>query len=1172
MTITAQKILCSFLLFFAVLHLSAQQVRINEVAASNAIFFDEDGETPDWFELYNFGNDTISLADWTISDNANRPDKWTFPAVVMAPGDHLLVWASGKDRKTFGIPRTLITQGDEFRYLIPSQEVNPNWKSLGFDDADWSVGATSIGYGDGDDVTMIPQGTLSVYLRKKFSVADVASIRELVFDVDYDDAFVAYINGVEIARANIQGDPPAFDARTITDHEAGIYNGRQPDRVVISNPGDLLQPGENILCIQAHNRSTSSSDFTIIPFLSALYVAESSEGIDPPELLQLESRFLHTNFKISSAGETLSLYDPSGQLKDSLRAENLSSDVSLGIPPDGGNPLIYGTPTPGSPNTEPGYIGITNAMIEFSHPGGKTGPISLTLSGVSPSDVIRYTLDASIPDEHDLVYSGPIDIDQNTVVRARVFQPDFLPSATQSRAYLVDVSHDLPIISLVTEPHNFFDENYGIYVYGDTYEPDFPHFGANFWENWERPIHFSLYEADGSLGLAFNGGTKIFGGWSRGHDQRSFSIFARKQYGLGEINYPLFPDQPYENYQAIVLRNSGNDWLNTMVRDAALTSLMKGAGLDYQAYRPAVTYVNGEYWGFYNMREKVNEHFLASKYNLNPSDVDLLEGGGTLIHGDNQDYLDLMDYVRDNDLDSENNYQFVANQMDIENYIIYQIAQIYFDNTDWPGNNLKFWRPKDGKWRWILFDTDFGFGIWNLNNYNNNTLAFALEPEGPGWPNPPWATLLFRKLVENETFRHAFINRFADEMNSRFLPEQVRAHIDSLATGISSEIEAQYDRWERNPQGWINQVNNMKSFALSRQDPVKQHILNVFELPAYHPITIENEDPAKGYVLINRLTIKEQEWTGDYFEEVPIKVVAIPEPGYTFSHWSNGSISTNAELEINMTEALTLVPHFESIPMPEAEIVINEINYSPNNNYDTGDWVELYNPNNDPLNLSNWVFKDSDDSHSFIFPSGTFIPGDGYLILCRNIDKFRFLKPEIENIIGNFDFGLSSKEDMVRVYDAFGILRDSVHYLSEAPWPEGADGTGATIELTHPSLDNSLPQSWAILHPQGSPGDANFIDSDTTTVETSENITALKYFPNPFRNQMTLSFRVHQPTMVRALLHDQKGALIRSIINRELREGDYRVEPNLSGLSPGVYFLEFVEGEDFKRVLKWVKM
>ena len=1009
-------------------------------------------------------------------------------------------------------------------------------------------------------------------MRKKFNISNPANIQELLLDIDYDDAFVAYLNGVEVARANISGNPPAYNAKANSSVEAAIFQGGKPRRFSISQPSDLLKAGENVLSIQAHNISSNSSDFTLIPFLSAYYAGPTTEGNPPPEILALQERNLHTNFKISSAGETLYLYDAAGNPVDQLQVENLQHDVSFGLPPGGSVFVFYDEPTPGLPNGETGNIGVKEANIEFSHPGGPTSSLSLRMGGVSSPDIIRYTLDASIPDENSPAYTEPISISSNTVVRARVFSPGYIPSNSQSRTYLIDASHDLPVISLVTEPENFFDSDHGIYVYGDTYEAQFPYFGANFWEDWERPIHFTLYEKDDSRMLAFNGGTKIFGGWSRGHEQRSLSIFARKQYGVGEINYPLFPDQPYETYQSLVLRNSGNDWLNTMLRDAALTGLMKDSGLDYQAYRPAVTYINGEYWGFYNMREKVSEHFLASKHDLDPDEVDLLERNGQIIHGDNQDYQDLINFVDQNNLADEQNYQYVKERIDIENFIIYQVAQIYFDNTDWPGNNVKFWRPKDGKWRWILFDTDFGFGIWNTSNYGNNTLEFALEDSGPGWPNPPWSTLLFRKLAENIEFRNAFVNRFADELNSRFLPNRVGEHIDSLSAVIAPEIERHYSRWERGAQNWYNQVNNMKIFARRRPSPIKQHIKNVFDLPAYYPLTIENEDPGKGFVKINRLTIKDAEWTGDYFEEVPVKVVAIPARGYTFSHWSRGSISTNAELEVNITEPLTLIPHFEESPLPASKIVINEINYSSSDDFDTGDWVELYNPNQDPVSLANWTFKDSNDEHSFVLPEETFIAGEAYLILCRDLDKFRSFHPNLENVIGSFDFGLSSKEDILRLYDQYDVLIDSVPYLSESPWPEGAVGTGATIELRQASLDNSLPESWDILHPFGSPGEINLLTNDTTNQAGSEIISDLSFFPNPFRDQLQLTFSIHQATSVQALLYDVKGSLVQPIFEGELPRGEYRIERNLSHLSPGMYVLKLLEGGQHIRVMKWVKM
>ncbi|MCP4152294.1 MAG: hypothetical protein GY757_31440, partial [bacterium] len=191
---------------------------------------------------------------------------------------------------------------------------------------------------------------------------------------------------------------------------------------------------------------SSSSDFTIIPFLSAFYAGTSTEGILPPDLLQLPNRSLHTNFKISSGGETLYLFENTGNLVDSLQVKDLPHDVSLGIPPGGGTPAYYVIPTPGLPNEGDGFLGVSDAIIDFSHPGGPTSSLILTLGGVSSPDIIRYTLDANIPDENSPIYTEPISITANTVVRARAFRPDYLPSATQSRTYLIGASHDLPVI------------------------------------------------------------------------------------------------------------------------------------------------------------------------------------------------------------------------------------------------------------------------------------------------------------------------------------------------------------------------------------------------------------------------------------------------------------------------------------------------------------------------------------------------------------------------------------------------------------------------------------------------------------------------------------------------------------------------------------------------------
>ena len=161
---------------------NAQNIRINEVVSSNSVYFDEDGDTPDWIELHNYGTQNINLENWTISDDVNDLSKWSFPNVTIPANDYLLLWASNKDRYQITSSRTLVNQGDIFKYLIPSSEPNSNWTDINFNDSNWDDGASGFGYADGDDATLLPNGTLSLYLRKNFSINNIGEVISLIGD------------------------------------------------------------------------------------------------------------------------------------------------------------------------------------------------------------------------------------------------------------------------------------------------------------------------------------------------------------------------------------------------------------------------------------------------------------------------------------------------------------------------------------------------------------------------------------------------------------------------------------------------------------------------------------------------------------------------------------------------------------------------------------------------------------------------------------------------------------------------------------------------------------------------------------------------------------------------------------------------------------------------------
>ena len=620
---------------------------------------------------------------------------------------------------------------------------------------------------------------------------------------------------------------------------------------------------------------------------------------------------LHVNFKISASGETLYLFDNNGEQKHSLTINDLRTGTSIGLSKASKATVYFDQPTPGAVNGDQEYAGVVNEVVEFSDEGGVTDAAMVMLTGAGDSQFIHYTTDGAVPTGASPRYQGAIPLAQNTAIRARIFADGFIPSVTQSRTFLVNAQHDIPVVTLEVDPLDFFDMEYGIYALGTDYERAAPNYGANFWEDWERDIHFGFYEADGTLGIEFNTGVKIFGGYTRSFAQKALAFYARGRYGVDKFEYPFFTELEYEKFEHLVLRASGNDWLRTMFRDRAFTSLMAGSGLDYQAGRAVATYLNGEYWGLYNLREKINEDFLSSKHDVKKSEVTILEANAEVVEGSNEDYLALIEYVSTADPTAPDFYSTVAQQVDVDNFIAYQVLQIYIANDDWPQGNIKFWKSPETKWRWILYDTDFGFGLYE-RNVSKNSLAYATAENSTQGANPPWSTLLLRRLLQNPEFQTKFINYFADQLNSRFLAENVSAIVERLADEVRTEIPLQEARWvgPRSNWDWDADVNNLITYATSRPTYVWQHLTSQFALSAPLTLSIEALDTTAGSVRVNSIPVTTENWAGRYFAEVPITITAIPKAGYRFERWSGASSATESTLTLSLAEAMSLTPVF----------------------------------------------------------------------------------------------------------------------------------------------------------------------------------------------------------------------------------------------------------------------
>ena len=876
-----------------------------------------------------------------------------------------------------------------------------------------------------------------------------------------------------------------------------------------------------------------------------------SVSIDPGEYLLIfasgknrSGDALHTNFKISASGEILILSDTSGSVIEMVHVPALSADISYAKETDGTLPWILQEPTPGFSNTGTGFQGYADTVSVSQPAGFYSSSVSVELS--AGDSRIFYTLDGSDPDTNSTEYSSAITITQTSVLKSVSMKENYLPGPMVHHTYFINEDSDLPVISLSSDPYNLFDADSGIYT--------------NFTMDWERPAHVEFFEDDKNPGFSENCGIEIYGSQSANWDQKSIAVKFKNDYGVSKIEYPLFPDFDITTFKGFVLRNAGNDWQYTHIRDAIMQTIVKDLDIDYVEYRPATSFINGEYWGIYNIREKINEHYIANRHGVDPDNIDLMENNMKVIQGDSLGYQQLIDYISTNDMTTEATYAYLDSAIDLDECILYFAAQAYYDNMDWPGTNIKFWRERSasGKWRWILFGLEFGFGLYGHGEWEDH-IKFMFSPVETRYSNPPWATLLQRKLIENPTFQNRFINQIADLLNTNFKSERVVEVINTLANHISTEITRHRNRWELTGES----LDKVTSFAQGRPAYLRDHVRNYFECGNNGNITINST--GGGRIKLNTLYLEPSEmpWSGVYFQDNDIHLKAIPDIGYKFDGWT-GSVTSDANsLTLSIGSSTNLFATFSIDSSGGNEIVINEINYNASDLFETSDWIELYNRSAQPIDISNWIFTDSAVDHIFTFPDSTVIEPDQYLVLVEDDSAFTSRFPGVTNYIGNMGFGLSGAGEFIKLANEENQIIDSLIYDDAAPWPTAADGNGPTLELINPASDNSRGENWMSSAGHGSPGMENTVVVSIKEFgdEKLPVVFMLKQnYPNPFNPATTIEFMSPESQHVVLTVYDVLGQKVKMLVNKQMAAGSHKVEFNAENLSSGIYFYEVQAG------------
>jgi hypothetical protein len=883
--------------------------------------------------------------------------------------------------------------------------------------------------------------------------------------------------------------------------------------------------------------------------------------------------YWHTNFKISVSGDKIILSDPSGSIVDQVDVPASLSDFSYARISDGSPQWIFQTPSPGSANTGNEMMGYTDT-VTVSLPGGfYPSAISVELS--AGESEIYYTLDGSNPDSSSLKYAGPINISKTTILKALSTKAKHLSSPVSYHSYFINSESDLPVISLISDPVNLFDHNYGIYANGPGWTPTPPNRGANFWMDWERPAHVQFFDDDKNLGFSKNCGIEIYGAYTRSFPQKSLSVKFKNDYGSTALEYPLFPGFDVTTFKSLILRNSGNDFQYTHFRDAMMQTLIKDLDIDYLEYRPAAAYINGEYWGIYNIREKISEHYIANRHGIDPDNIDMLEGNMKVVHGDALHYSELVDYISNNDMSTDEAYSYVDSTIDLDNCLLYWAAHVYYNSQDWPANNLKYWRErsKNGKWRWILFDLDFGFNLYETTGQSENHVYYIFSgvETRPG-SNPPWSTFLPRKLVENPKIRTKYVNLVADLLNTNFKSDWVVNIINQMAAHIANEGVKHRQRWGISQSTFNSHIQRMIAFAQERPAYLRDFIRNFFNGGLDGKLTINATEGGK--VILNSIHLEGTDfpWSGLYFLSIPVELKAVANEGYKFDGWSGAVTSTDPAITLSILRHTNLDASFSIDPNFSTEIVINEINYNSADNFDSGDWIELYNTGSQPVNIGGWYFTDSDDNHKFIFPAGTVIEPGAYLVAVANDSAFSSRFPDVKNYIGETGFGLSGAGEFMKLVNNKDQLIDSLTYRNQLPWPVDADGSGATLELINAASDNSKAENWKASTQHGTPGKQNSSVTNIGAYEFNEiplGYSLAQNYPNPFNPTTTIKYSIPRNSYISLQVYDLLGKKVATLFKGTRQAGNYTVTFNGNGLSNGVYFYQ-MKSDNFIETKKFI--
>lgn len=684
----------------------------------------------------------------------------------------------------------------------------------------------------------------------------------------------------------------------------------------------------------------------------------------------------------------------------------------------------YMEPTPGYKNTEV-FASKDNRVGRVSFVGNEPGAydrinVDVELKCATSDAGIFYTTDGSIPTmTNGTKYEQPFVLPSTSVVRARAYKDGMLYSEVTTGSFIMPdeyhtpcyaLENTLPIVSISTDDVNFFGDSLGIYVEGKNGIPSSCTPASNYNQDWTRPVCFE-YIVDGKVVDCQDVEVGVYGGCTRVYKTKSLKIKTTKRTGNNRFTYnKFFSGRNTKKYKSLALRNGGNGYqfITPRWRDMFIQSLADGMNIDKQAMQPVAYYINGKYWGMMILAERTNEDYLYHNYGLDETEVDIIEAGHNASCGDNLRFGQMQNYVEKNYTKSDY-FENLGNYIDIDEYMDYQILEQYVVNTDWVTGNLKFWRNRDGgKFRWILYDTDFGLSPAPAVSLDKNMHEYAANERGSNS-----ARRLYNRSMQNDDFRWCFLDKYLDRIENHFTDSLIDTKFDSIKQLVAYETCAFLNnavtlKCPAVPEVEEANAEFMRDFAKKRKPILVEQLKQLYGLGddtvKVKIQTLYSANPnLNSTFYFNDRKFVSSNYTRNVFSKERVKIKIDVPVGCKLAEWYvNDTLIENDGKPFNGNQ-LTRYAEKDSlvikIVLDEDEtyklpnLYINEVCSSNESvldeSGDAPDWIELYNGDNEDVNLSGFALENVSKLATHVFPAKSkdvVVPANGYLLLWADKD------------------------------------------------------------------------------------------------------------------------------------------------------------------------------------------